>query len=995
MAAIDFPNSPAPGDAFVGPSGKQWVWSGSRWQAAQETVLTTSVEYVKSLVAGTGISLSNNSGTAAQPTVAVNTSTIATKTYVDSVASGMNWHQASYLATATALPNSPSYSNGTSGVGATLTATTNARLVVDGANATNGDRILVKDQSTATQNGIYVVTDQGSASTTYILTRASDTDNSVPGQVKAGDAVFVISGSTNTNQGFVLTSTGSGTAGAHVLGTDNLTYTQFTGPAQMVAGNGLTKTGNTVDVVTANSGRIVVNADSIDLATVSPTSSSGSNTATFVDSITVDSYGRVTAHRTAGVSSTTIGSTAMSPGNTYTSITGLTSVTSTGFSGDLTGNVTGDIKAGNGTTVLDSGTDGTNATFTGTVTGNLTGDVSAANGTRILDNGTNGTDATFTGIASSASKWATSRTVTLAGDLSGTATFDGSADFTLTATVANNAVALGTDTTGNYVADVTAGTGITVSHTAGEGSTATITNAGVTSVNGSTGAITGVVTTADSGTVTSAMIADGTIVNGDVSASAAIALSKLATGTSAQVIVADSSGVPTYRTLSGDVTISNTGVTSIAANSVALGTDTTGDYVSSITAGTGVSFSSGSGTGEGSAPTIAIGQAVGTTDNPTFAGATLDAIRVGITASGEIDTASGGLTLDSASGTVTVDDNLLVSGDMTLSGNLTVNGTTSTVNSTTITVDDPTITLGGDSAPTADDNKDRGVEFRWHNGTVAKVGFFGYDDSTGKFTFIPDATNTSEVFSGTLGTVDVGAVHINGSQIAASNLSNGTTGSGSIVLATSPTLTTPAIGTPSSGTLTNCTGLPVSTGVSGLGTGIATFLATPSSANLISAVTDETGTGALVFGTSPTVTTPTLTLSTTTSTTEGRIAWDSTEDKIVVGDGSTAREFASSTLKTNAQTASYTLALTDRDKVIEMSVASANNLTIPPDSTANFTVGTQIIILQTGAGQTTLVAGSGVTVNATPGLKIRAQWGAATLIKRAANTWVAIGDLSA
>jgi len=75
---------------------------------------------------------------------------------------------------------------------------------------------------------------------------------------------------------------------------------------------------------------------------------------------------------------------------------------------------------------------------------------------------------------------------------------------------------------------------------------------------------------------------------------------------------------------------------------------------------------------------------------------------------------------------------------------------------------------------------------------------------------------------------------------------------------TSPTLTTPALGTPASGTLTNCTGLPVSTGVSGLGTGVATFLATPSSANLASAITNETGSGALVFGTSPTIATPTL-----------------------------------------------------------------------------------------------------------------------------------------
>jgi hypothetical protein len=96
----------------------------------------------------------------------------------------------------------------------------------------------------------------------------------------------------------------------------------------------------------------------------------------------------------------------------------------------------------------------------------------------------------------------------------------------------------------------------------------------------------------------------------------------------------------------------------------------------------------------------------------------------------------------------------------------------------------------------------------------------------------------------------------NGSKIVL--VSNGT----DVVVATnymvSPTFTTPTLGTPASGTLTNCTGLPVSTGVSGLGSGVATFLATPSSANLAAALTDETGTGANVFATSPTLVTPNL-----------------------------------------------------------------------------------------------------------------------------------------
>jgi len=100
--------------------------------------------------------------------------------------------------------------------------------------------------------------------------------------------------------------------------------------------------------------------------------------------------------------------------------------------------------------------------------------------------------------------------------------------------------------------------------------------------------------------------------------------------------------------------------------------------------------------------------------------------------------------------------------NLTVVGNLTVNGTTTAINSTVTTLDDPIITLGGDTAPSSDDNKDRGVEFRWHNGSAAKLGFFGYDDSTSKFTFISDATNSSEVFSGSAGDVAFGGGEFSG-----------------------------------------------------------------------------------------------------------------------------------------------------------------------------------------------------------------------------------------
>jgi len=147
--------------------------------------------------------------------------------------------------------------------------------------------------------------------------------------------------------------------------------------------------------------------------------------------------------------------------------------------------------------------------------------------------------------------------------------------------------------------------------------------------------------------------------------------------------------------------------------------------------------------------------------------------------------------------------------------------------------------------------------------------------------------------------------------------------------------------------------------------------------------------------TTATLTTPTLTLSSTTSSTDGRIAWISAQDKITVGDGTNTVEFAPATRLINQQTASYTLVLTDKDKIVEMSVGSANNLTVPLNSSVAYPIGTVIDIVQVGSGQTTVVATGGVTINSTSGLKIRTQWGSASLIKRAENTWVLIGDVAA
>jgi hypothetical protein len=96
----------------------------------------------------------------------------------------------------------------------------------------------------------------------------------------------------------------------------------------------------------------------------------------------------------------------------------------------------------------------------------------------------------------------------------------------------------------------------------------------------------------------------------------------------------------------------------------------------------------------------------------------------------------------------------------------------------------------------------------------------------------------------------------------------------------------------------------------------------------------------------------------------------------------------------NQKTASYTLLLSDKDKMVEVSSSSATTITVPANSSEEFPIGSQISIMQTGTGQVTISpVNSGVTINATPGLKLRAQWSSATLIKRAENVWVLVGDL--
>ena len=961
-----------------------------------------------------------------------NATDAATKAYADAIAAGINWHESVELATATALPNSPTYNNGTSGVGSTLTATTNGRLSVDGVNATTGDRILVKDQVTATQNGIYVVTAQGSAGATYLLTRATDHDGANDDIVR-GDAVYVGNGSSNINQGFLINSVGSsGAKELHVVGTDNITFTQFTGTSNITAGTGITKTGNTLSI-----GQSVATDASVTFAQVTAALVGNATTATTLQ----------TARNIAGQSFNGSANISIAP-------TDLTGVTATAAQINILNGATlstTELNYVDGVTSaiqtqLDAKAPLASPTFTGTVSGITSTMVGLGN----VDNTSNATERAA--IATLTNKTLTSPVINtptgiVKGDV-GLGSVDNTADTakpvstaqqtaldlkanlaspTFTGTVTIPTGASITAPTGLVKGDVGLGNVDNTSNATERAATATLTNKTLTSpvINTPTGIVKG----------------DVGLGNVDNTSDASKPVS---TATQTALDLKANLNSPTF-----------TGTVTLPDNTVALGTKTTGDYVATITGGTGVTSSAAT-SGEGTTHSLSIGQAVATTDNVTFAGVTADAIKVGVTAANEIDTVSGDLTIDSAGGTVTVDDNL------TVTGNLTVSGTTTSINTETLTVDDNIIVLNNNA--TGAPSQDAGIEIERGSSTNVAL---RWNETSDKWEITTDGSaykviaTTDDVSAASVATLDaIGDVTITSASSGeflkwsgtawvndAIDLGTDTTGSyvASLVAGTGITLTnnsgegatptvevnTTVIATLASPTFTGTVTVP--TPVNGTDAVNKTYAdGVVTAAKIITAAGGD-GTAGQALTTNGS---GTLDFTTITGTTEASIisavGGDGSSGQVLKTNGSGDLSFGDVALGTNTtgnymadvsagtgisithtpaegstatialadvsfneETASYTLVLDDKNKIVEMNVASANNLTIPPNSSVAFPVGSQINILQVGTGQTTIVAGAGVTVNGTPGLKMRTQFSYATCIKRATNTWVLVGDLSA
>jgi Major tropism determinant N-terminal domain len=679
----------------------------------------------------------------------------ASKLHVASVSSGLIVKLAVKAATTGNLSVTRSAgsadASGGNGIGETLTFSVNGALTIDGVSLSAGDRVLVKDQTDAKQNGIYVVTNAGSPSSAAVLTRATDADNSVDGEVKEGLFTFVAEGTNNARDGYVLLASASRAGEIFQLGTDSLDFSQFTGAIPVNIGNGLSKNNDTIEVNTT----IIANKSYVqdELGAVQSALTSSINTVSSdLSALTAD-----------------LGTTDTNLSNLQTTVTGVQSDITT-IQAEVTQNSTNIISLQNDLNAAESD-------IVDLQNQNLNTRLAAAE----LDIDNIETENTAQGNRLSALEQA---------DIDAVGIFAPKNDATFTGTI----VLPATTSIGSVSA----------------------TEIGY--VNGVTSDIQTQLDSKASNTALSNHESDTTNVHGIAD-------------TSALALTAD--------------------VNSALALKAPIASPTFTGTVSGVTKAM-----------------VGLGNVDNTSDaNKPVSTATQTALNAKANLSGATFTGA-------ISGT-----------SLTLSGNLTVNGTTTTVNTTNFTTADPVIYLGdGNNSNTVD----LGFVASYNDGTYAHQGLVK-DSSDSKwklFKGVTDEPTTTVNFGqGSLDALAVGALE-----------------------ATTVT--------PSSG--------------------------------------------------------------------------------VVFSDGTQTKQGVPSQTTITSKTADYTLSsLSERDSMIEVNSSSAVTITVPANSSVAYPVGTTIDLLRVGSGAVTIAAGSGVTLNYTPGNKLRAQWSSASLFKRATDTWVLVGDLSA
>ena len=509
----------------------------------------------------------------------------------------------------------------------------------------------------------------------------------------------------------------------------------------------------------------------------------------FSGNVTGGVSGNVTGNMTGTVSGNVTGNVSGNlTGNVSGNVTG-------GVSGNVTGNVTGTVSGNVTGNVSGNLTGNVSGNVTGNISGNLTGNVTgiastansvaqlltAQSGDHFITFSPSGVTLVGAGVSvATALKFIPSTGVVTASGFSGnvTGTVSGNVTGSVSGSVTGN---VSGNLTGNVSGNVTGG----VSGNVTGNVTGTVSGNVTGNVSGNlTGNVSGNVTGNVSGNLTGNVVGTATTAQ-NVNVVAADAAtgnhflpfvrtqtgSGLALSTDSTLYY-DPTGNILYSTnFNGSFTGTISGIATTAANMVVNdAAENTNHFVlfSSRQTGAGVAVSSDS-TFTINPSTNAMSMGSGSV--------TANSVTVG-SAARTVSTSTGNLILDSTGGQVDINDNVVIS------GNLTIQGTTVTVDSTVSTIVDPVIVVGsgvGGSHSTFDNNMDRGIEFRWSNAGTATTGFFGYSDTDGRFKFIPNATTVagSNVYTGTVGTVQAnlsGSVTGNVSGNVTGNVSGSVTG---------------------------------------------------------------------------------------------------------------------------------------------------------------------------------------------------------------------------